>query len=558
MQIEDDLVQKKFGSYKILWKVEHFFLLTCENNWIISSPTFSLRDPFHTTWKLILKAEPNGNNDEENFLCASLWRLETDTGPELVQANWKISFLNGNTNEYSFAENEYCFGRNMSCTVNVLSMKDVLKELQPFETDVLYLQCRLIVSHKNRNAFSICTHQGIKLLSENLLKLYTSRTMSDMVLKLRDEYKFDAHKAVLHARNPTLASIFDSRPESWNSFNLFLSDEGWSEAAVLHTSMISSGAVEKVISYLYSGDLDLVVGKPSVSIYECAILFDISEIVDYYTADELTIQSTINVGELVFVWTIKNFESINSEHISSAPLTEDTSQSVWRLRFFPYGRRNQEGFVSIFAKIIGGITPQNFCLEFAIMNLSREIVNRKRLQKSAKHGNTFGFSKFSSRDNLSSSLDEDGTLHIIFKLRISTTKPVSSLGSSSVTIVTPISKEEALKSLSVDMVCLFQERKYSDAVIRCNGKVFEVHKFIFASGSDTFSKMVWDELQKTNEIRISYIKPKVLRVMLIYMYSGTIPNSSYEVICDVYKNAETYHMYGLMNKCLQRYNPREK
>lgn len=540
--MEENYAQRKFGFCKIIWKIEHFCLVTCPKNWVLSSPEFSVRDPYYTAWMLVLKQKKN-RSDGSCVITASLKRLDNDPGPEVIRANWKISILNGEYNKHNYPENEFHFHKATSHEVNVQIMAEVLKEFKPFDMDVLYIECQLIVSYDYAK-FTTSIEQGIKLLSEDMFRFFLSKNINDVSLKIKDKF-VAAHKAILGARNPTFATIFKNQPEGIGSIDMFL-------------PFINIDALEKVVAYLYSGNLQTVIGKPSVSIYECASILEISEVLDYYEPDNLTIRSSVEPTEFTLVWFVREFESLNQEFILSPSFTEARSGTTWRLRLLPKGAENYNGFISVYGEIIDGMTALNVSFEIAISDAKNNFFCHRKAQKSMKFCGILGFGDFVSRDYLkNNSLLESGVLRIVYKVQMSTKAPKTVCESSSISIVTTNTPTEALKLFSEEMANMFVEGNFSDAVMICENRLFKVHKCIFASRSDTLSKIIWEKLRNETEIEVLYIKPDALNIILLYIYCGTIPDYSYEIIRDVYRNAEHFNMYGLMNKCLQMHNQNE-
>jgi len=73
---------------------------------------------------------------------------------------------------------------------------------------------------------------------------------------------------------------------------------------------------------------------------------------------------------------------------------------------------------------------------------------------------------------------------------------------------------------------MYNDKEFSDVVVKCGGTRFECHKVVLASSSPVFKAMLTSNMKEkiNNEIEIDDIKPEVMTELLEFIYTGRSSN----------------------------------
>ena len=98
---------------------------------------------------------------------------------------------------------------------------------------------------------------------------------------------------------------------------------------------------------------------------------------------------------------------------------------------------------------------------------------------------------------------------------------------------------------------LLVDDKFADLILRVDSKEIKAHKCILANYSPVFASMITNTPNLT-EIEISDIRVDVIRVLLYFMYTGTIKNiNNTQLAVDVSVASKKYGIKGVKEKCEQ-------
>lgn len=80
--------------------------------------------------------------------------------------------------------------------------------------------------------------------------------------------------------------------------------------------------------------------------------------------------------------------------------------------------------------------------------------------------------------------------------------------------------------LSDDLAQLFDNQTFTDCVLTCGGRDFNVHKAILAARSPVFAAMFEHKMRESQSDRVDVadVDAEVMREMLRFMYTGQAPN----------------------------------
>ncbi|GFR24734.1 speckle-type POZ protein A [Trichonephila clavata] len=114
---------------------------------------------------------------------------------------------------------------------------------------------------------------------------------------------------------------------------------------------------------------------------------------------------------------------------------------------------------------------------------------------------------------------------------------------------------QSLKDLSKDLLHLFNEASasFADVVLKCESFTVPVHKNILAARSPVFSAMFKNDMRESQEktVDISDIGISVLRVMLVYIYTGNTEDINMSNAQDLLYAAEKYQLMRLKKVCAE-------
>lgn len=247
--------------------------------------------------------------------------------------------------------------------------------------------------------------------------------------------------------------------------------------------------------------------------------------------------TTIEMKKANYTWVVKNFGFCNKEvgHKIVSPEFSTTSDDKlkWYLILYPNGVSDSyKNHVSIsFAAATAGADDGPFPVEaefsLSILNAEKKpFFEAKRRCKYLKKGDTGSFHEFALKSFLSehseSFLKNDEIIifceyTVIYgkKTHLDLTYTKKSITSKK-QYLSPDAFEEQFES---EEFCDF-------TLIASCGKKLRAHKFILASQSPVFLKMLRSNMKEKedNEVNITDIDADVLKEMLRYIYTGTIEN----------------------------------
>lgn len=529
MTSSQDSNKKLFGNCGVEWRIDKFSLQTFGEKWLIQSPEFSVNGYTETKWCMNLRSKLVS---DRNFVLFSLRRSAKDSGPKYIQLNVKICFriseakyICSNDKVLSLkngSEYEVCFG----------SIESLFSKMYRSD-DLLAIICHMIVySNRTITEFGECSHAGLKLLSKNMLDLYTSAQNFDTKFIIRDNVIL-THKAILWARNEFLSSMIGDEEDDDD-------EEEFKIVKWTFNDRLDYKAMRKVLAYLYTGDIRHVLEEPSFAVYHCASSLEISEIETHYEPDKLILQSTIDFEEYLFTMSGYEFEnSLLSWHCDTKESTK-----TYRLLFYPK-RDSSEGYIPLFTKTF--VTSMLARLEFYFVN---PIINLCTMYLISDGDVLVNMDKIiiGIATKLVSSHNTIEVHELRINLKLSAGIKISYVDAHSSVSVSCINGDFYYERLSTDLEFLLDGGPFADTVIDNNGTFFWVHKCILGSRSRLFS-----DILTTNEegeaVVIPNIDPHIVSVILTYIYSGILSDVIDDEVIEVYKAAVMVNFPQLKSMC---------
>lgn len=262
-------------------------------------------------------------------------------------------------------------------------------------------------------------------------------------------------------------------------------------------------------------------------------------------------------------WSIANFtrktDMENGEELKSGVFSIRTKdrQTDWFMRINPNGEEKTcKGFVSLFLYKDGNCeVPINADIIFSIVDKEGVKTRAKRceytFEKNLPSDNR-GFAKFVSHSELRHpqlNLLPNDTLTILCEISITgdnvvtsgTTKPVNGrVGRAT----------EPVSRLSVDISSIFEQSKFSDCVVACEGREFRCHKNILAGRSTVFDAMFTHDMEENRKSKVDIVDLDCDTVhdMIKYIYSGKVSELEGKAT-GLLSAAEKYDLKELKTMC---------
>ncbi|GFU37434.1 speckle-type POZ protein [Nephila pilipes] len=115
------------------------------------------------------------------------------------------------------------------------------------------------------------------------------------------------------------------------------------------------------------------------------------------------------------------------------------------------------------------------------------------------------------------------------------------------------SEFHSLKNLSEDIMILLHEASsfFADVVLKCESFSVPAHKCILSARSPVFSAMFKTDMRESreNSVDIDDINISVLRIMLVYIYTGDTDGLAMSNAYDLLFAADKYQLTRLKNTC---------
>ncbi|XP_074601020.1 BTB/POZ and MATH domain-containing protein rdx [Brevipalpus obovatus] len=209
--------QVKVIKFSYMWTINNFSFCREEMGEVLKSSTFSAGANDKLRW--CLRVNPKGL-DEESKDYLSLYLLLVSCNKTEVRAKFKFSILNAKREETKAMESQraYRFVQGKDWGFKKFIRRDFLLDeangLLPDDKLTLYCEVSVVADSVNiagqNNAIQFKVPEC--RLPDDLGKLFETHRFSDVTLCV-NEKEFLAHKAILAARSPVFAAMFEHNLE---------------------------------------------------------------------------------------------------------------------------------------------------------------------------------------------------------------------------------------------------------------------------------------------------------------------------------------------------------
>jgi len=262
-------------------------------------------------------------------------------------------------------------------------------------------------------------------------------------------------------------------------------------------------------------------------------------------------------------WSIANFtrktDMENGEELKSGVFSIRTKdrQTDWFMRINPNGEEKTcKGFVSLFLYKDGNCeVPINADIIFSIVDKDGVKTRAKRceytFEKNLPSDNR-GFAKFVSHSELRHpqlNLLPADTLTILCEISITGDNVVTS-GTSKPAHGRLGRATEPVSRLSLDISSIFEQNKFSDCVVACEGREFRCHKNILAGRSTVFDAMFTHDMEENRKSKVDIVDldGDTVHDMIVYIYSGKVTEVETKAT-GLLSAAEKYDLKELKTMC---------
>ena len=262
-------------------------------------------------------------------------------------------------------------------------------------------------------------------------------------------------------------------------------------------------------------------------------------------------------------WSIANFnrktDMENGEELKSGVFSIRTKdrQTDWFMRINPNGEEKScKGFVSLFLYKDGNCeVPINADIIFSIVDKDGVKTRAKRceytFEKNLPSDNR-GFAKFVSHSELRHpqlNLLPSDTLTILCEISITGDNVVTS-GTNKPVHGRQGRATEPMSRLANDISALFEQSKFADCTVACEGREFQCHKNILAGRSTVFDAMFTHDMEENRKSKVDIVDldGDTVYDMIVYIYSGKVTDME-DKATGLLSAAEKYDLKELKTMC---------
>ncbi|XP_022126344.1 protein roadkill isoform X3 [Pieris rapae] len=209
--------QVKVVKFSYMWTINNFSFCREEMGEVLKSSTFSAGASDKLKW--CLRVNPKGL-DEESKDYLSLYLLLVSCNKSEVRAKFKFSILNAKREETKAMESQraYRFVQGKDWGFKKFIRRDFLLDeangLLPEDKLTIFCEVSVVADSINISGQSNVVQFKVPecRLSDDLGALFDSERFSDVTLAVGGR-EFQAHKAILAARSPVFAAMFEHEME---------------------------------------------------------------------------------------------------------------------------------------------------------------------------------------------------------------------------------------------------------------------------------------------------------------------------------------------------------
>lgn len=280
-----------------------------------------------------------------------------------------------------------------------------------------------------------------------------------------------------------------------------------------------------------------------------------------------------DTASTTYTWTIEDFlnrpekvgESLVSSHFTvSGPGDKVTT---WELKTYPkgeddeYKERRRSSYVPLYIRNTKK-TPEVAKFSLSILNGRRqkkEDFSTDEYIEISKRGKCSVGCGFVTFEELKDNPDLLPGGNLTFVCDLTVYGPGATISGSKFPDDKLAIADNRGKEMNDQIGKLFGEKKFSDVKITCGEEVFDCHRNILSVRSPVFDVMFQSDMveNRSKNVLIKDIKPKVVKEMLYFIYNGatSTENVMDEIGRDLLGAADQYQLELLKNNCEEKLCP---
>lgn len=236
--------QVKIVKFSYMWTINNFSYSREEMGEVLKSSSFSAGTNDKLKW--CLRVNPKGL-DEESKEYLSLYLLLVSCNKSEVRAKFKFSILNSRREETKAMESQraYRFVQGKDWGFKKFIRRDFLLDeangLLPDDKLTLYCEVSVVADSVNISGQNCAIQFKVPecRLSDDIGDLFESRKFSDVILSVNGK-EFYTHKAILAARSPVFAAMFEHDMEEKKQNRVEITD-------------VDSDVLKEMLRFIYTG-----------------------------------------------------------------------------------------------------------------------------------------------------------------------------------------------------------------------------------------------------------------------------------------------------------------
>lgn len=528
--------------YSFTWTIENIIVCPLRPGEKLCSPPFIAEKLENTQWRLVLY--PRGT---KNLKYMSLF-LQRQAGSAVVKeiiVDFKLS-TDSFVPRFRFLKvcRNICFRENELAGFSEFARLKVLHLLEDSSpTGIFTIRCELSASDGRSRDSTWNKRTDLKSLSQNIQSMYERKLHYDIILRC-ENLEFCAHKAVLASRSSKL--IRDLELESdFESVSVITKD----------ISTISAPILKAILNFLYSGKVDISANISTQDIFAVAEQYELRDLIQKMLVSPKAFQArtVMKVEHKFLLWDVRITTRNQSDALSYIRILSCEMVYVDKLVISCQIITDTDDEILSCATIsfrLTGINPERPV--FFLCNLhchidgdmATDLFSGLHLFRSEEEWKqTFPISDMH--------LVPDEFLHLSFEIDMCDGGNFTCFQEKSTFPQMCSLRSNDFNQFSSHFGNLLSSRTFSDFTIICGGEKFAAHKAILSARSPVFERMLkHDMMEKRNGlVIIPDIRPNIMTLLLLYIYSGSVEDLMHDDTCDLYEVADKYEIIILKERC---------
>ena len=322
---------KKVDKFSYTWSIINFPICCEEMDVALVSPTFSsdTNDKLHWCLKLNVK----GTDEEAEDYISLFLQMAAPSIQTKVKTKFRLSILNAEGEQFHATKNEkICVFEKLKIFgyTKFFKRDSLLDKSQGFlSEDILTILCEITVSQDNVAVTGQSNPLQIKVanctLSEDFGQLFEDQKLCDVILLVKGT-ELKAHKAILAARSPVFAAMFEHDMEEKCDGKVKICD-------------FDADIIEEMLRFIYTGKT-FNFDKMAEGLLRAADKYDLNRLKTLCEEELGTNLSIENASRLLIVADLCNANQLKNQAIDfinqNSAVVKETAGFKTMFKSHPY------------------------------------------------------------------------------------------------------------------------------------------------------------------------------------------------------------------------------